>query len=132
MRLPDLFITDKNDTFHMDTHTYSSFRLMARAIQRDIYGNVVVLQQVVPAISAKFVVSGAHSGMEVVGVGGGQHSTGAEPECHHKALLRPGSNGAERCDVQGEMVDANVAMRASQSTHVHFLPCVRLASHPWG
>lgn len=56
-RLPDVFVTDKTDTFHMDAHTYSSFRLMARAFQRDLYGNAVLLDHIAPAVSEKFIVS---------------------------------------------------------------------------
>ena len=58
-RLPDLFITDKNDTFHMEARTYSSFRIMARAIQRDPFGNAIILDSIAPAVSDKIVVSGA-------------------------------------------------------------------------
>ena len=56
-RLPDLFITDKNDTFHKDGQTYSSFRIMAHAIQRDAYGNLSLPDNIIPAISAKLIVS---------------------------------------------------------------------------
>lgn len=57
-RLPDIFIKDKNDTFHMDSHTYSSFRLMGRVVQRDLMGSpTVVLDTITPAVSEKFIVS---------------------------------------------------------------------------
>lgn len=56
-RLPDLYVSDKNDTFHLGGQTYGSFRLMARAVRRDAYGNTVVLPHVAPALSQKFVVS---------------------------------------------------------------------------
>ena len=41
----------------MESHTYSSFRLMARAIQRDLAGNIMVLDHITPAVSEKFIVS---------------------------------------------------------------------------
>ncbi|KAG1679301.1 hypothetical protein FOA52_009331 [Chlamydomonas sp. UWO 241] len=55
-RLPDIHVKDKNDTFHLDGHTYSSFRLMGVAIQRDMYGHAVLLDNIVPAVSQKFNV----------------------------------------------------------------------------
>ena len=55
-RLPDLHITDKNDTFHMNGDTYAAFRLMARPVKRDLYGNPVALDNISPAVSAKFIV----------------------------------------------------------------------------
>lgn len=55
-RLPDLSITDKTDTFRMEGQTFSSFRLVARAVQLDMRGQMVVMQNVAPAISSKFVV----------------------------------------------------------------------------
>ena len=55
-RLPDVFITDKNDTFHMETRTYSTFRIMARAVQRDLYGNLALVDAVAPAVSSKITV----------------------------------------------------------------------------
>lgn len=55
-RLPDLFVSDKNDTFHKDGSTYNTFRLMARAVTRDLNGNPEPVPVVLSAISAKFVV----------------------------------------------------------------------------
>ncbi|GAX76070.1 hypothetical protein CEUSTIGMA_g3513.t1 [Chlamydomonas eustigma] len=55
-RLPDIFITDKNDTFHMDSRTYSSFRILARAVQRDMAGNVQLVDSITPAVSGKLIV----------------------------------------------------------------------------
>mmetsp|Transcript_40431 Transcript_40431/g.89814 ORF Transcript_40431/g.89814 Transcript_40431/m.89814 type:complete len:922 (-) Transcript_40431:1054-3819(-) len=55
-RLPDVHVTDKNDTFHMSGNSYGSFRLMAVAIKRDLYGNAVPLENATPAVSAKFIV----------------------------------------------------------------------------
>eukprot|EP00798_Chlamydomonas_sp_ICE-L_P031496 gene31496-6684_t len=55
-RLPDVFITDKTDTFHMAGATYSSFRLMSVAIKRDLYGNTTPLETIPPVVSGKFHV----------------------------------------------------------------------------
>jgi hypothetical protein len=54
--LPDIFITDKNDTFHMESRTYSSFRILARAVQRDMAGNIQLVDSITPAVSAKLIV----------------------------------------------------------------------------
>ncbi len=56
MRLPDVSITDKNDTFHLHGESCSTFRLMAQAVTRDLFGKAVPLP-IPPAISGKFVVS---------------------------------------------------------------------------
>lgn len=56
MRLPDVHITDKNDTFHLNGDTYSSFRLIAKAVKRDLYGNPVPVDDIQLAVSAKFIV----------------------------------------------------------------------------
>ena len=56
-RLPDIFITDKNDTFHMESRNYSTFRIMAMAVQRDLYGNLIPVETVSPAVSSKITVS---------------------------------------------------------------------------
>ncbi len=55
MRLPDVSITDKNDTFHLHGESCSTFRLMAQAVTRDLFGKAVPLP-IPPAISGKFVV----------------------------------------------------------------------------
>jgi hypothetical protein len=57
-RLPDVAITDKNDTFHLRGESYGTFRLMARVVKRDMYGNLVPVEGVPPAISKKFIVGG--------------------------------------------------------------------------
>lgn len=41
MKLPDPSITDKNDTFKIRGESCASFRLMARAVKRDLYGKPV-------------------------------------------------------------------------------------------
>ncbi len=56
-RLPDVNITDKNDTFHVGGDSFSTFRLMARAVRRDLYSRPVPLEGIPPAVSGKFVVS---------------------------------------------------------------------------
>jgi hypothetical protein len=55
-RLPDILITDKNDTFHSNGQTYSTFRIMAHVIQRDNFGNISQPDNIAPAISAKLIV----------------------------------------------------------------------------
>lgn len=60
-RLPDIAITDKNDTFHLRGESYGTFRLMARVVKRDMYGNLVPIEGVAPAISKKFIVGGVAS-----------------------------------------------------------------------
>jgi hypothetical protein len=56
-RLPDVAITDKNDTFHLRGESYGTFRLMARVVKRDMYGNLTPVEGIPPAISKKFIVS---------------------------------------------------------------------------
>lgn len=57
-KLPDVFITDKNDTFHFnDGATTGHFRLLALAMRRDELGNPVPVEGVGPAVSNSFVVS---------------------------------------------------------------------------
>lgn len=56
VRMPDVCITDKNDTFHMDTSTFSTFRLMARLVRRSA-GSAVLVDTVPACVSGKFVVS---------------------------------------------------------------------------
>lgn len=55
-RLPDVTVTDKNDTFHLAGQSFSTFRLMARAMKRDLYGNASPMDTIPVAISGKFVV----------------------------------------------------------------------------
>ncbi|MEW5306145.1 MAG: hypothetical protein WDW36_008633 [Sanguina aurantia] len=55
-KLPDLCVTDKNDTFKLKGLTYSSFRMMARAVKRDLQGNPTPLHNIAPAISEKLIV----------------------------------------------------------------------------
>ncbi len=57
-RLPDVNITDKNDTFHVNGESFSTFRLLAVAVKRDLFGRPVPLDAMQPAISNKFIVSG--------------------------------------------------------------------------
>ena len=57
IRLPDVVIRDKNDTFHIENHTFSTFRLKVVAVQYDRYTGVgSVLGNVMPTVSEKFVV----------------------------------------------------------------------------
>jgi hypothetical protein len=57
-KLPEVFITDKNDTFHFaDGATTGHFRLLALAMRRDELGNPVPVEGVAPAVSNTFVVS---------------------------------------------------------------------------
>lgn len=51
-----MLVTDKNDTFHLNGGSFSSFRLMARAMKRDLYGNAAPIDSMPPAITGKFVV----------------------------------------------------------------------------
>jgi len=55
-RLPDLVITDKNDTFRKEGQNYSTFRIMAQAVQRDQDGSLSVPDNISPAISSRLVV----------------------------------------------------------------------------
>ena len=58
-KLPDVFITDKNDTFHFNEGaTTGHFRLLALAMRRDEMGNPVPVEGVAPAVSNSFVVGG--------------------------------------------------------------------------
>ena len=57
VRLPDVNITDKNDTFHLHGESYGTFRLMAQAVKRDLFGRAVPIESIPPAISGKFIVS---------------------------------------------------------------------------
>ena len=57
MHLPDVSVTDKNDTFHLMGASFSSFRLMARAVKRDLFGNLSVVESILPAVTGKFIVS---------------------------------------------------------------------------
>ena len=57
VKLPDLSVTDKNDTFHAHQgNSFPSFRLMAVAVRQDEWGNPLTLDNIPPAMSAKFVV----------------------------------------------------------------------------
>ena len=57
IRLPDVVIRDKNDTFHIDNHTFATFRLKVVAVQYDNYtGMGTILSNVMPIVSEKFVV----------------------------------------------------------------------------
>ncbi|WIA09270.1 hypothetical protein OEZ85_008678 [Tetradesmus obliquus] len=56
-KLPEVFVTDKNDTFHFgDGATTGHFRLLALAMRRDELGNPVPVEGVAPAVSNTFVV----------------------------------------------------------------------------
>ncbi|KAG2453449.1 hypothetical protein HYH02_001670 [Chlamydomonas schloesseri] len=55
VKLPDVCVTDKNDTFHFNNETFSTFRLMAKAVRRE-YGRLVVVENVRPTVSGKFIV----------------------------------------------------------------------------
>eukprot|EP00882_Tetradesmus_deserticola_P013258 GHRQ01014062.1.p1 GENE.GHRQ01014062.1~~GHRQ01014062.1.p1 ORF type:complete len:404 (+),score=192.97 GHRQ01014062.1:311-1522(+) len=56
-KLPEAFITDKNDTFHFGGGaTTGHFRLLALAMRRDELGNPVPVEGVAPAVSNAFVV----------------------------------------------------------------------------
>lgn len=56
IKLPDVCVTDKNDTFHHLNETFSSFRVMAKAVRRDMFGNVLVADDIAPCVSGKFIV----------------------------------------------------------------------------
>lgn len=56
VRLPDVYVRDKNDTFQFGGRSYSTFRLLARAVRRDAAGMATPIISVMPAISPKFVV----------------------------------------------------------------------------
>ncbi|PNW75496.1 hypothetical protein CHLRE_12g529050v5 [Chlamydomonas reinhardtii] len=55
VKLPDVCVTDKNDTFHFNNETFGTFRLMAKAVRRE-YGRLVVVENVRPTVSGKFIV----------------------------------------------------------------------------
>jgi len=58
VKLPDVSVTGKNDTFHLGGLSFSSFRLMACAVRRDLYsGKHQVVDSILPAITRKFIVS---------------------------------------------------------------------------
>ncbi len=57
VKLPDLCVNDKNDTFHLNNETFGTFRLMARAVQREGYGQLSTLDNVRPTVSGRFIVS---------------------------------------------------------------------------
>ena len=57
VRLPDVVVRDKNDTFHIENHTFSTFRLKAIVIRYDPYTGVgSILPNVTPTVSEKFVI----------------------------------------------------------------------------
>ncbi|GFR43768.1 hypothetical protein Agub_g4882 [Astrephomene gubernaculifera] len=56
VKLPDVCVTDKNDTFHLNGETFSTFRLMARAVRRDGLGHLQPVDNVRPSVSGRFIV----------------------------------------------------------------------------
>ncbi|KXZ52828.1 hypothetical protein GPECTOR_8g211 [Gonium pectorale] len=56
VKLPDVCVTDKNDTFHLNNETFSTFRLMARAVRREGYGHLNTVDNIRPAVSGRFIV----------------------------------------------------------------------------
>jgi len=56
VKLPDVSVTDKNDTFHLMGTSFGSFRLMARAVKRDLFGNLQLVESIPPAVTGKFIV----------------------------------------------------------------------------
>ncbi|GLC37795.1 hypothetical protein PLESTB_001477500 [Pleodorina starrii] len=56
VKLPDLCVTDKNDTFHLNNETFGTFRLMARAVRREGYGVLTPLDNIRQAVSGRFIV----------------------------------------------------------------------------
>jgi hypothetical protein len=57
-RLPDVFVTDKNDTFHCSGSSYGSFRLAAQVVRTDEQGYIRPVTSIDLAVSAKLVVGG--------------------------------------------------------------------------
>lgn len=55
-KLPDIVVTDKTDTFRCLGSTFSSFRLVARAVQHDVDGRFMIMSHIPPAVSSKFVI----------------------------------------------------------------------------
>jgi len=58
VKLPDVSVTDKNDTFHLNEASFGSFRLMGRAVKRDLYGKLQAVDSIPLATTGKFIVSG--------------------------------------------------------------------------
>jgi hypothetical protein len=58
-KLPDLLVTDKNDTYHLYGSSFASFRLVAQAVRKDEQGCVRPVASIEPAVSGKFVVGAA-------------------------------------------------------------------------
>ncbi|EFJ45471.1 hypothetical protein VOLCADRAFT_105916 [Volvox carteri f. nagariensis] len=56
VKLPDLCVTDKNDTFHLNNETFGTFRLTARAVRREGYGVLTLVENIRPAVSGRFIV----------------------------------------------------------------------------
>lgn len=56
-RLPEVHINEKTDMFRVEGQTFSSFRLLARAVTCDADGQAVLLQHIAPALSSEFTVS---------------------------------------------------------------------------
>lgn len=57
VKLPDLCVTDKNDTFHLNNETFGTFRLMARAVRREGHGTLTAVENIRPTVSGRFIVS---------------------------------------------------------------------------
>ncbi|KAG2498858.1 hypothetical protein HYH03_003050 [Edaphochlamys debaryana] len=55
VKLPDVCVTDKNDTFHLNNETFGTFRLMARAVRREGY-HLTPVENVRPTVSGRFIV----------------------------------------------------------------------------
>ncbi|GIL46734.1 hypothetical protein Vafri_3654 [Volvox africanus] len=56
VKLPDLCVTDKNDTFHLNSETFGTFRLLARAVRREGFGVLKPVENIRPAVSGRFIV----------------------------------------------------------------------------
>lgn len=67
MRLPDVFIADKNDTAKFDGNSANKFALMALAVRRGEGGQLVAIDHVTPAVSNPFVVSASCPGSTATG-----------------------------------------------------------------
>jgi hypothetical protein len=91
IKLPDVCVTDKNDTFHLQNVTFTSFRVMAKAVRRDMFNNALAADDVKPCVSGKFIVR-ARAFMEV--------ATRLAPAAHDPDLPVDGTHGLPTPGVQ--------------------------------
>lgn len=107
-------ITDKNDTFHLNGQSYGTFRLLARAVKRDLAGNAIVLDNITPAVSSKFIVSagGAVLGLMSALVKGVHDAWLIRSSCRRPQLL------VQYLSARVHMVFVNSAQVTSYALHI--------------